>query len=164
MKIPDHTVQTTYASPLGAMTLAATAQALVGAWFTGEAHLPDLTACQHQAHQPLLQKAMTELDEYFAGRRTRFDLPLNLDTGSPFQNAVWQALLGIDFGATCTYGFVSAQIGRPKAVRAVGAAIGRNPLSIIVPCHRVIGAGGGLTGYAGGLHRKTALLQLEGVL
>ncbi len=149
MKIPDHTVQTAYASPLGAMTLAATYRALVGAWFTDD---------------PLLQRAAVQLDEYFAGRRNRFDLPLNLGTGTPFQNAVWQALLGIEFGATCTYGFVSAQIGRLKAMRAVGAAIGRNPLSIIVPCHRVIGASGGLTGYAGGLHRKTALLQLEGVL
>ncbi|MBK9443203.1 MAG: methylated-DNA--[protein]-cysteine S-methyltransferase [Comamonadaceae bacterium] len=164
MKIPDHTVQTTYASPLGPMTLAATDRALVGAWFTDEAHLPDLTVCQQQAHHPLLQRAAKQLDEYFAGRRNRFDLPLNLGTGTPFQNVVWQALRAIDFGTTCTYGFVSAQIGRPKAMRAVGAAIGRNPLSIIVPCHRVIGAGGGLTGYAGGLHRKTALLQLEGVL
>jgi len=164
MKIPDHTVQTAYASPLGAMTLAATDRALVGAWFTDEAQLPDLTVCQQQASHPLLQMAAVQLDEYFAGRRNRFDLTLNLGTGTPFQNAVWLALLGIEFGTTCTYGFVSAQISRLKAVRAVGAAIGRNPLSIIVPCHRVIGAGGGLTGYAGGLHRKTALLQLEGVL
>jgi methylated-DNA-[protein]-cysteine S-methyltransferase len=164
MKLPDQTRQTTYASPLGTMTLAATDHALVGAWFTDEAHLPDLTACQHQADHPLMRQAAAQLDAYFAGHRTRFDLPLQLDTGTSFQNAVWQALLGLAFGATSTYGFISDQIGRPKAVRAVGAAIGRNPLSIIVPCHRVIGASGSLTGYAGGLHRKTALLKLEGVL
>ena len=162
MKIPKNTVRTPYPSPLGPMTLAASDIELVGAWFTDEAHLPDLCAYPQQTDHPLLRQAAAQLSEYFAGQRTRFELPLNLSTGTVFQNAVWQALLDIQFGATRSYGCVSAQIGKPSAVRAVGAAIGRNPLSIIVPCHRVIGAHGDLTGYAGGLHRKTALLQLEG--
>ncbi len=164
MKIPPHTVYAAYPSPLGAMSLAATDSQLVGAWFTDEAHIPDLSACELQADHPLLQLAITQLDDYFAGHRTHFDLPLNLSTGTVFQNAVWHALLDIEWGATRSYGFVSNQIGKPKAVRAVGAAIGCNPLSVIVPCHRVLGAQGSLTGYAGGLARKTALLKLEGVL
>jgi methylated-DNA-[protein]-cysteine S-methyltransferase len=89
-------------------------------------------------------------------------LPLDLSAGSPFQQAVWQALLAIPRGNTTSYGVLSSRIGRPTALRAVGGAIGRNPLSIVVPCHRVIGSNGSLTGYAGGLDRKIALLQLEG--
>ncbi len=164
MKFPSNAVQTSYASPLGLMTLAATPSALVGAWFTDEAHLPDLSGCAHDPNHPLLRQACDQLNDYFAGQRRTFDLPLDLATGTAFQQAVWQALLGIGFGSTATYGFVSDQIGRPTAVRAVGAAIGRNPISIIVPCHRVIGANGSLTGYAGGLARKQALLQLEGAV
>ena len=164
MNIPPNTIQTGYASPLGPMTLAATSHALVGAWFTDEAHLPELSGCAHAADHPLLRQACDQLNGYFAGQRQRFELPLDLCTGTPFQNAVWQALLDIAFGNTCTYGNVCDHIGKPTARRAVGAAIGRNPISIIVPCHRVMGADGSLTGYAGGLQRKTALLQLEGVL
>jgi methylated-DNA-[protein]-cysteine S-methyltransferase len=104
------------------------------------------------------------LQQYFAGQRTLFDLPLNTATGTAFQQAVWQALLTIRPGTTCSYCTLASRIGKPAAVRAVGAAVGRNPLSIIVPCHRVIGTNGSLTGYAGGLARKTALLQLEGAL
>lgn len=146
------------------MTLAATPAALVGAWFTDEAHLPDLSGVAPAADHPLLRQACDQLNDYFVGQRKRFELPLDLGTGTPFQNSVWQALLGIEFGSTCTYGSVCDQIDKPTARRAVGAAIGRNPISIIVPCHRVIGADGSLTGYAGGLQRKTALLKLEGVL
>ncbi len=164
MKLPENTVQTSYSSPLGAMTLAATDAALVGVWFSDQAHLPDLSACVLGPDQPLLLRAAAQLNEYFAGQRNTFELPLDLSIGTPFQQAVWQVLLSIPFGSTCSYGFVSRQMGKPKAVRAVGAAIGRNPISIIAPCHRVIGASGSLTGYAGGLARKTALLQLEGVL
>lgn len=164
MILPPQTVQATYLSPLGTMTLVATDSALLGAWFSEEVHLPDLAGCARNPDHPLLRLAATQLDAYFSGQRKGFDLPLSLDTGTTFQNAVWQALCEIGFGITRSYGFVSQRIGRPKAVRAVGAAIGRNPLSIIVPCHRVIGANGQLTGYAGGLSRKAALLQLEGVL
>ncbi|MFZ4623849.1 MAG: methylated-DNA--[protein]-cysteine S-methyltransferase [Rhodoferax sp.] len=164
MKFPEQARQAAYHSPLGPMTLAATDRHLLGAWFADAAHRPDLGTIPAQADHPILQQAAAELNEYFAGQRTRFELPLRLDTGTSFQNAVWQALLGIEFGRTCSYRFVSEQLGKPRAVRAVAAAIGRNPISIIVPCHRVIGADGSLTGYAGGLPRKIALLQLEGAL
>ena len=112
---------------------------------------------------PVLQEVMRQLSDYFAGRRTQFDVPLDLAYGTAFQQSVWQALLKIPQGGTASYGELSARIGKPAAVRAVGAAVGRNPVSIIVPCHRVMGAGGALTGYAGGLERKSALLRLEGV-
>ncbi|MDD2924299.1 methylated-DNA--[protein]-cysteine S-methyltransferase [Rhodoferax sp.] len=161
MKLPPNTVQTDYASPMGRMRLASAGQQLVGAWFDHQAHLPDLSACPVEPQQPVLLRAIEQLTQYFAGQRRAFDLPLDLSCGTVFQQSVWRALQGIAPGSTCSYGALSAQIGRPAAVRAVGAAVGRNPLSIIVPCHRVIGANGSLTGYAGGLERKSALLQLE---
>jgi len=164
MKIPADTVQCAFASPLGAMTLACTPEQLVGVWFADDAHLPDLSACPHSTAAGLLQRTSEQLAQYFAGQRSQFDLPLKLDSGTAFQNAVWQALLAIPAGSTRTYGDLARQLGKAKAVRAIGAAVGRNPLSIIVPCHRVIGADGSLVGYAGGLQRKTALLHLEGVL
>ena len=111
----------------------------------------------------MLQRAAAQLNEFFSGQRQSFDLPLDLTNGTAFQQAVWQALLAIPFGQTTSYGELARRIGRPKAVRALGAAVGRNPIGIIVPCHRVIGADGSLTGYAGGLDRKTALLRIEGV-
>ena len=115
------------------------------------------------ADDPLLHEAATQLAEYFAGKRRRFDLPLDLH-GTEFQRRVWHALLRIEPGRTASYGDVARAIGSPRAVRAVGAAVGRNPVGVIVPCHRVLGSDGSLTGYAGGLHRKRALLQIEGVL
>lgn len=164
MKLPASTVQAGCASPLGAMTLAAADGALVGVWFADQSHLPDLGACPRDDQNPLLQRTATQLAQYFAGQRRQFELPLRLDTGTAFQNAVWQALLGVAAGSTITYGALAKQLGKPAAVRAVGAAVARNPISIIVPCHRVLGSDGSLTGYAGGLQRKRALLQLEGVL
>jgi methylated-DNA-[protein]-cysteine S-methyltransferase len=163
---PDSLVQTTWQGPLGAMVLAATPRGLAGVWFEGQRHMPDTTgwpvdASTPPAH-PVLRQAIAQLGDYFAGRRARFDLPLDLQHGTGFQQAVWQALLAIPSGATTSYGEIGQRIGRPAAVRAVGAAVGRNPVSVIVPCHRVLGRDGSLTGYAGGLARKTALLQLEG--
>jgi methylated-DNA-[protein]-cysteine S-methyltransferase len=111
-----------------------------------------------------LIKTAQQLALYFAGQRHDFDLPLDLSGGTEFQQAVWRALLTIPSGQTTSYGQISQSISNPMAVRAVGAAVGRNPISIIVPCHRVLGADGSLTGYAGGLDRKTALLRLEGAL
>ncbi len=102
-----------------------------------------------------------QLDEYFAGSRTMFDLPL-APAGTPFQRRVWDELTRIPWGATVTYGELAARAGHPGAARAVGAAVGRNPISIVVPCHRVVGADGTLTGYAGGVERKATLLALEG--
>jgi methylated-DNA-[protein]-cysteine S-methyltransferase len=108
-----------------------------------------------------LDEVCRQLDEYFAGRRQRFELAL-APQGTAFQQAVWQALLQIPFGQTSSYSALAAEIERPKAVRAVGAANGANPIAIIIPCHRVIGRDGSLTGYAGGLPRKALLLKLEG--
>ena len=164
MKFPIHTSFTTWDSPLGPMQLAAASNQLVGVWFDGQAHLPDPSAWTAAPQHPLLLQAAQQLAQYFAGQRQHFDLPLDLSSGTAFQQTVWQALHGITPGHTCSYQALAQRIGRPSAARAVGAAVGRNPLSIIVPCHRVVGANGALTGYAGGLQRKTALLQLEGIL
>jgi len=112
----------------------------------------------------VLVEAIGQLRAYFAGERTSFELPLDLQGGTPFQQSVWSALLGIPRGGTTSYAALAREVGKPQAARAIGAAVGRNPVSIVVPCHRVLGTGGGLTGYAGGLERKTALLQLEGAL
>ena len=152
-------------SPLGPMILAASTQGLCGVWFEGQRHGPSEERMQTwtpRTSNDLLQEASRQLQAYFAGEIQRFDLPLDLSAGTPFQQAVWQALLTIPLGASHSYGDLARRLDKPKAVRAVGAAVGRNPVSIIVPCHRVLGAGGQLTGYAGGLWRKQALLQLEG--
>ena len=162
MKFAASTIQTSYDSPLGRIILAATGNKLVGVWFDGQRHQPDTSTWPCASDHPVLQLAKAQLIEYFAGHRTSFELPLDLSAGTGFQQDVWRSLLEIPRGATRSYGALSADIGKPAAVRAVGGAIGRNPLSIIVPCHRVVGADGALTGYAGGLERKTALLQLEG--
>ena len=151
-------------TPLGGITLAATDAGLAGLWFDAQRHAPDMTGWQTNADHPVLREAAQQVRDYFAGTRAAFDLPLDLSHGTAFQQAVWQALCAIAPGRTISYGALSAGIGKPAAVRAVGAAIGRNPISVIVPCHRVLGADGGLTGYAGGLERKSALLTLEGAL
>ena len=168
MKFDISLVQTVVQSPLGAITLAASSKGLAGLWFEGQRHGPEALAGNGAAHwrtdarHPVLQTASQQLSEYFAGRRMQFDVPLDLSSGTAFQQAVWQALLAIRAGDTASYSDISQRIGKPTAVRAVGAAIGRNPVSIVVPCHRVIGRNGSLTGYAGGLVRKTALLNREG--
>ncbi|VTU32855.1 methylated-DNA--[protein]-cysteine S-methyltransferase [Variovorax sp. PBL-E5] len=149
-------------SPLGGITLAATDQGLAGVWFDQQRHWPDMTGWVPDADHPVLREAAAQLRDYFAGTRKHFDLPLDLSHGTAFQQSVWQALLAIPPGQTTSYGALSAGVGNPAAVRAVGAAVGRNPLSVIVPCHRVLGTDGSLTGYAGGLDRKAALLELEG--
>lgn len=149
---------------LGGVVLAATDKGLAGLWFDAQKHSPDMTGWQTDDAHPVLRAAAAQLLDFLAGRRTTFDVPLDLSHGTDFQQAVWQALREIPAGATTSYGALSARVGRPTAVRAVGAAVGRNPVSVIVPCHRVVGATGALTGYAGGLERKTALLQLEGAL
>lgn len=164
MKFSASTVQTSFDSPLGRVILAASGNALVGVWFDGQSHQPDTSIWPQASGHPVLQQAQSQLTDYLAGRRTSFDLPLDFAQGTALQQEVWRALLKIPRGATCSYGALSASIGRPAAVRAVAGAVGRNPLSIIVPCHRVLGADGSLTGYAGGLERKAALLQLEGTL
>ncbi|MBT0569799.1 methylated-DNA--[protein]-cysteine S-methyltransferase [Curvibacter sp. CHRR-16] len=161
MKFPPHTVRSSITTPLGRMTLAASTHALVGAWFDGQQHQPDWSAWPTMDTHPVLQATAEQLGEYFAGLRQRFDLPLDLSGGTTFQQAVWAQLLRIPHGTTVSYGTISHQLGKPTAMRAVGAAVGRNPISIINPCHRVLGAQGSLTGYAGGLERKIALLEHE---
>ncbi|MDP3138482.1 MAG: methylated-DNA--[protein]-cysteine S-methyltransferase [Burkholderiaceae bacterium] len=162
MKFHSSIVKVRFASPLGPMIVAATDQGLAGVWFDGQRHLPEHAAWPEAPLHPVLLQAVAQLEDYFAGRSSRFELPLDLQGGTQFQQSVWQALLRIPCGETTSYAQLSRDIGRPAAVRAVGAAVGRNPISVIVPCHRVLGSGGALTGYAGGLPRKTALLALEG--
>jgi methylated-DNA-[protein]-cysteine S-methyltransferase len=154
------TAQHRMASPLGTLLLARTATGLAGAWFEQQKHHPAAIDAPERDDDALLMAAAWQLRAYFAGTTDEFDLALDLQ-GTDFQKAVWAELLCIEPGATCSYGDIAQRLGRPTAGRAVGAAVGRNPISIIVPCHRVVGSSGALTGYAGGLDRKTALLRLE---
>ena len=164
MKFTPPPAYSRFDTPLGPMLAAATDQGLCGLWFDGQRHQPDMASWKPAAQHPLLQQTAAFMEAYFAGDTAAFRLPLDLGGGTPFQQAVWQALLHIPRGASTSYGALSQSIGRPSAVRAVAGAVGRNPVSVLVPCHRVLGMDGALTGYAGGLERKTALLQLEGVL
>jgi methylated-DNA-[protein]-cysteine S-methyltransferase len=148
-------------SPLGTLTLAATAAGLAGVWFDDQKHHPGELHAPEQPGQRWLTLAAAELQRYFGGQLQQFTVPLD-PQGTAFQQQVWQALSLIGYGHLSTYGQLARQLGRPAAARAVGAAVGRNPLGIIVPCHRVLGQDGTLTGYAGGLQRKEALLKLEG--
>lgn len=152
--------ETTMQSPVGELLIAATDEGLVRIHFLGKDEpAPTNIASDH----PVLLQAVAQLGEYFQGKRRTFDLPL-APTGTEFQLAAWRALEGIPFGETRSYGEQAKAIGRPKAVRAIGLANGKNPIAIVVPCHRVIGASGTLTGYGGGLDRKRALLEHEGAL
>ena len=166
MQFPSDTVQSRTPTALGDVRLAASTRGLAGLWFDGQRHLPAQLdgpgAWPSQDDHPVLREAARQVRDYLAGTRAAFDLPLDLSGGTPFQQAVWRALLAIPRGGTTSYGAIAQALGRPAAVRAVGAAVGRNPVSVAVPCHRVLGSGGALTGYAGGLPRKTALLRLEG--
>ena len=157
-------VQACCATPLGPVRLLASAHGLAGLWFEDQKHRPEAldTEWPSQPQHPLLVRAQTQLAQYFAGQRHPFDLPLDLGPCTALQQRVWQALLEIAPGDTCSYGELARRIGQPRAVRAVAGAVGRNRLSIFVPCHRVLGSDGSLTGYAGGLARKRALLELEG--
>jgi methylated-DNA-[protein]-cysteine S-methyltransferase len=147
---------------LGDVLLAATELGLAGVWFVHrQEHMPDSRQWTTDETHPTLIAAAQQLHAYFSGQRQTFDLLLQPAWGTPFQRAVWQALQRIPYGRTSTYGDIARDIDNPKAVRAVGAAIGQNPHSIIVPCHRVLGANGSLTGFAGGLDRKQHLLHHE---
>ncbi|EGR2795358.1 methylated-DNA--[protein]-cysteine S-methyltransferase [Vibrio navarrensis] len=146
-------------SPLGDMTLQANDEGILGIWFTTQTTRPDDLG-QEDANHPVLGLALTQLNEYFSGKRTQFDLPIAAK-GTAFQMQVWQALTTIPYGETWSYQELANAIGNPKAVRSVGLANGKNPVSIVVPCHRVIGKSGKLTGYAGGIERKQWLLERE---
>ena len=147
-------------SPIGRLRLVSDGSNLCAIEFEGQ-HSP--TTSEREASDPILRTTSRQLREYFSGRRRRFELPLS-PVGTEFQRAVWQQLERIPYGDLHTYAQIAEAIGRPKAVRAVGAANGRNPLPIVVPCHRVIGSDGSLTGFAGGLTTKRRLLELEGAL
>ena len=148
-------------SPVGKLKIVATDRALVAVlWENDNPKRVRLSNLSENGDNPILMRTENELHQYFAGKRDGFSVPLDL-RGTPFQKQVWEALLGIPYGETRSYGQLAAQLGNPRATRAIGAANGRNPISIIVPCHRVIGASGKLTGFAGGLDAKAHLLSLE---
>lgn len=158
---PQQYVYKDMPSPLGELLLIASRSGLAAVlWDGAEYQRTKMPGAQKDDQHPLLLKAEQQLKEYFAKTRTVFDLPLDLK-GTEFQLRVWTALLEIPFGVTKTYGALARVLGDSKAIRAVGGALNKNPVAIIVPCHRVIGASGQLVGFAGGLHNKSMLLQLE---
>ncbi|GAB6263523.1 methylated-DNA--[protein]-cysteine S-methyltransferase [Photobacterium sp. 53610] len=142
-------------TPIGWLAVVADVSAIVTIEFDAETKPDD-------AGNNITQAGVTQLQEYFSGQRTTFDLPLKMP-GTQFQQQVWQTLTAVPFGVTCSYSDIASRIERPKAVRAVGAANGKNPIPIVVPCHRIIGSSGTLTGYAGGLDKKQWLLEHEGL-
>lgn len=151
-------------TPLGNMLAISNGDSLAGLWFLGQRYFPgDWQSLPQKDSAPLFANLRSELDEYFKGRRTAFSIPL-APVGSPYRRRVWALLQTLPLGSTTTYGAL-AQIltgsESPTSARAIGGAVGHNPISILIPCHRVVGAGGKLTGYAGGLERKKSLLELE---
>ncbi len=148
---------TTMDTPIGELTLLGDEGKLTGVWMGPKDPEPHWVRDEDALAEPV-----TQLNEYFAGERTTFDLELE-PAGTPFQQSVWDLLKEIPYGETTTYGALALELGNPRSVRAVGLANGRNPLPIVVPCHRVIGADGSLVGFGGGLDRKRKLLALEGV-
>jgi methylated-DNA-[protein]-cysteine S-methyltransferase len=150
-------ISTVLDSPVGSLTLISNGAALTDVQFENPRYAYTPAPAGNDA---ILDAARRQLDQYFAGKLRAFDLPL-APQGTAFQQRVWQALLAIPYGMTRSYGQQAAAIGSPQASRAVGLANGRNPISIIIPCHRVIGANGSLTGYGGGMERKQLLLELE---
>jgi methylated-DNA-[protein]-cysteine S-methyltransferase len=163
------TYRSSIETPLGAITASANDDALVGLWFDGQKYYPqDMKTWQVAPEQPVLVLLRHWLDAYFAGENPRVNFPL-APRGSAFRQKVWRVLQEIPHGSTTSYGAIARQIARATdsatfSAQAVGGAVGHNPISIVIPCHRVIGADGSLTGYAGGIDRKAALLRLEGVL
>jgi methylated-DNA-[protein]-cysteine S-methyltransferase len=156
---PDTLVYTTLESPIGELLLLGDGQALRGLHMQGGRRPIAVRSGWERSAAPFAS-ACAQLQEYFAGRRTTFELPLAMH-GNPFERRVWRALGDIPYGGTTSYGELARDIGHPSAARAVGVANARNPIAVIVPCHRVIGASGALTGYGGGLERKRLLLELE---
>jgi methylated-DNA-[protein]-cysteine S-methyltransferase len=148
-------------TPHGTMLVTATPKGLAGVYFKGQKHFPKKREWQRDARHPVLRQARRELAEYFAGKRKRFDVALD-PQGTVFQRSIWKTISKVGFGETLAYAELARRAGHPGSARAAGAATGRNPISVIVPCHRIMGSDGSLTGYAGGLNRKRALLALEG--
>ena len=150
-----------YDSPHGRMLLVANDEGLCGVYFDGQKYLPDVDSeWRRDPRYATLEQAKRELAEYFGGGRKRFETALAPE-GTPFQRSVWKAISTVAFGETITYGELARRAGSSGSARAAGAATGRNPIGVIVPCHRIVGSDGSLTGYAGGIERKRALLALE---
>ncbi len=155
-----------YTSPLGNITLAGNGESLIGLWFDGQKYFPHkLISESTEAELPIFTQTCNWLDIYFGGKEPDFTPPICLNT-TPFRKAVYDILLTIPYGQTMTYGEIASILAEQQgdermSTQAVGSAVGHNPISIIIPCHRVVGAAGSLTGYAGGLDKKTALLKLE---
>lgn len=157
---PRHRV---LATPLGEYLIAAEGQAITGVWRRDQAYFPAAARLGVAApDDPLLKRAAEQLTAYLSGERAEFDLPL-APRGTDFQHRVWTALRAIPRGRTTTYGALARELGSPRGAQAVGRAVGTNPISIVIPCHRVLSSTGTLTGYAGGVDTKQALLRLEGV-
>jgi len=155
------TYYSTVESPIGQLLLTSNGENLTGIHMEKSAHAAEIQpAWQENSSLQVFRKTAQQLSEYFEGNRTDFDLPLSMD-GTAFQKLVWRELQKIPYGETTSYKDLAIRIGNPKACRAVGLANGRNPISLVVPCHRVIGANGKLVGYGGGLDRKAQLLELE---
>lgn len=155
-----------YTSPLGGITLASDGKSLTGLWFDGQKHFADtLSAENSEAELSIFEQTIRWLDIYFSGKNPDFTPPLNMRT-TPFGKAVWEIMLTIPYGETITYGEIADKIAKQKGIermsaQAVGGAVGRNSISLIIPCHRVVGTNGSLTGYAGGIDKKNKLLTLE---
>ena len=156
----DMCYYTEMASPIGEIIIVATQNQLTGCYFTNQRYFPSQSGWQKSADHPVLLEAKAQLTAYFSNKCHTFTLPLS-PAGTDFQKTVWQALCKVPFGKTVSYQDIAQAIGKSTATRAVGTAIGKNPISIIIPCHRIIGTDGKLHGYAGGLDKKEFLLQLE---
>lgn len=169
MQFHPETCHKTIQSPWGTLTLAANPNGLSGVWFENQKHFPDTRPWTLSNQHPTLVQTEQVLRNYFdqqwlpacSARQALQKISVDISTGTLFQQAVWNTLMSIPMGQTCSYGELAAAIGRPMAIRAVGTAVGRNPISILIPCHRVMGSQGQITGYAGGIWRKQALLKLE---
>ena len=151
-----------YDSPLGAMTMASDGFCLIGLWFDGQKYFASILdkGCEERDDLPVFKETLRWLDLYFAGKVPDFTPALSM-RANDFRRRVWEILLTILYGKTMTYGEIAQRIGKPRAAQAVGGAVGHNPISLIIPCHRVIGVDGSLTGYAGGIERKKWLLKME---
>lgn len=151
-------------TPLGTLIAIAAGGAVTGLHFDGGRHAPEIAPeWREEPYASPLRECAEQLADYFAGKRQCFDLPV-APRGTPFQQRVWREIAKVPFGETITYAELAARAGSPGSARAAGAATGRNPLAVVVPCHRIVGTRGALTGYAGGLPRKEKLLALEGAL
>jgi len=159
----SHLLYTRIDSPIGPLLVCGDELRLTGLYTAPAAEDPDLVRDRRRADRPFL-RVREQLDAYFAGERIEFDVPLSMDGATTFHRTVWERLREIPYGTTISYGALATALGKPTAARAVGAANGRNPLAIVVPCHRVVGSTGSLTGYAGGLERKRYLLRHEAVV